>query len=174
MQHHLSLSPHSQAEPPSILAFASVFKTLCDIERIQAVITKLLRSDYEAATTSDAMISFTNVGELLTFMEAFDPDTYLTANPTCEDVCRDFGILQRWIADLEGLQPTLQQGLLLFDFSSLRCAILETAETAMRSFVKLANEWLYDNCISVRVRFRCKHAGILELCTCMCCRLLRY
>eukprot|EP00892_Ulva_mutabilis_P005207 jgi/Ulvmu1/3058/UM015_0098.1 len=150
IQHHLSLMPQSNPEPPLLLAFGSVFKRLCDVESLQESITRLIESDYEAFRVSEAMTAFTNVGELFTFMEAFDPDTYLTANPTCEEVCQDFGILQNWIADLQGLHPTLQKGLLLFDLSSLRSAILETAEATMRSFVKLTYGWLYDNCIRVR------------------------
>lgn len=153
VQYYESFLSDSQAQPLAILSFASVFKSLCDIDSLQALISQTLESDYNAATNSDAMTAFNNVGELFTFLEAFDPDTYLTANPTCEDVCQDFGILQQWIADLQGLHPTLQKGLLLFDFSSLRSEILETAENTMRAFVKLANEWLYDNCIRVRVSF---------------------
>lgn len=151
VQQYNSFLPNLHDDQLSILAFSSVFKTMCDIDSQQASITQLLESDYEAARASNVMTAFTNVGELFTFMEAFDPDAYLTATPSCEDVCLDLGILQRWIADLTSLHPTLQKGLLLFDLSSLRLSVLETAETTMKAFIKLANDWLYDNCIRVRV-----------------------
>lgn len=155
IQHYNSLFPCLQNDRLSILAFVSVFKSMCDVESQQALITELLENDYRAAQASDVMKAFTNVGELFTFMEAFDPDAYLTANPSGEDLCLDLSILQRWIVDLRSLHPTLQKGLLLFELSSLRSSILETAEATMKAFIKLANEWLYDNCIRVRVSFLC-------------------
>lgn len=165
IQHYNSFFPDLQSDQLSILPFGSVFKSMCDVDSQQALITKLLESDYQSAQTSDVMKAFTNVGELFTFMEAFDPDAYLAANPSGDDLCLDLSILQSWIADLRSLHPTLQKGLLLFELSSLRSSILETAEATKKAFIKLANEWLYDNCIRVRVSFLCpRHAQGMAPC----------
>lgn len=151
IQHYESFVEYSLDGSIPIQAFGSTFKTMCNVDSQQLMISQVLECDYHAAEAAEVMRAFTNVGEILTFMEAFDPDAYLTATPTCEDLCLDLGILQRWVADLRSMRPTMQQGLLLFDLSSLRADILEIGETTIKAFIKLANEWLYDNCIRVRV-----------------------
>jgi hypothetical protein len=154
MVQHYNVSaqaPDKLQVAPQLSDFQSVFKSICDIPAIQSSIVGLLSAQYQNVCDGDSMKIFTSVGELYTFMEAFDPDVYLRASPTSADIVTDMDIMRRWFADVQRLRDTLHHELLLFDFSELRSTILKQGRKTLKSFTRLAREWLYDKSVSLRV-----------------------
>lgn len=153
IQHYNQESDTGDRRPvqPPISDFQSVFKTICDVPALQASVVGLLTSQYQHVCSTDSMKVLTSIGDLYTFMEAFDPDSYLREKPSSADIVTDMDIMQRWVADVQHLRPSLHHELLLFDFSELRSTILEQGRKCLKGFTRLAREWLYDKSFNVRV-----------------------
>lgn len=136
---------------PAITDFQAVFKTICDVPALQEAAVGLLTSQYQYVCSTDAMKVLTSIGDLYTFMESFNGDAYLRQKPSTGDIVTDMDIMQRWVYDVQHLKPSLHHELLLFDFSELCKNILELGQKALKDFVRLAREWLYDTSVGVRV-----------------------
>jgi hypothetical protein len=140
---------------PPISDFQAVFKTICDVPALQARIVGSISAQYEHVCSTDSMKVLTSIGDLYTFMEAFDPDAYLREKPSSADIVTDMDIMRRWVADVQCLKPSLHHELLVFDLTELRTTILELGSKTLKAFTRLAREWLYDKSMSVKVRCRC-------------------
>jgi hypothetical protein len=162
---HPDLKPADPTPPaPPVATFKHLFATLRDVRAAQDVVTDLLSTQYRAICATETMKVFENTGELFRFMESFNEDAYMRAQPTTDDIVCDMDVMQSWLSALEGMQKVAHHGLLVFDFSGLRSEVLAVVSRAERAFLRLMREWLYDRCMSLEVRSCCHSSKKRRLC----------
>ena len=137
--------------PLQLTKYQDLVAAVVDVPALHMAAHELLLQQHAQVLATPALSVFENIGELFIFMESFTVDEYLSAHPSGTDIMTDMTVMRTWLADLEACPSTVTHKLLFFDLTELRAGMLAVARNAVRSFLRLVRENMYDKCISLQV-----------------------
>lgn len=158
---HVGQATATSAQPLQLTPYRTLAAAAVDVSSLQQAAHQRLLQQHAEVLNTPALSVFENIGELFCFMESFTIEEYSSAHPSSTDIMTDMTVMRTWLTDLEACPKTVSHKLFFFDLTELRTGMLAVARRAVRSFLRLVRESMYDKCIDLQVGLLCKHCKLL-------------